>query len=134
MHQILAKAAILFSLTSVLACSASESDSNGDNHGGDSHSHEFPEADCDDGQPIPRYSQIAFSKCTGCHSSELPEGDRNDAPLDINYNTHAEAIKNNAPALGAAAVHRGDMPNIPPDMTDAEKTAFYRWVSCGTPQ
>jgi len=98
----------------------------------DTPSGDEPVVDCTG--TVPTYSEVTmWPACTSCHSSALSGGDRGGAPPGINYDTYAGA-KANA-ALGVSEVYEGAMPY--PDgsgVTDEQKTAFYTWAKCGTPE
>jgi Sec-independent protein translocase protein TatA len=80
--------------------------------------------------------------CTGCHSSHLAADARQDAPIDVNFDTHA-AFKPHASlvyeraVLEAHAVLRdpntaSPMPpaGLPPE---SDRQRLTQWIACGAP-
>lgn len=111
-------------LSLVVGCSGSSEDDDSPSDG--------PTVDCTG--TVPTYSEVTmWTACTSCHSSTLSGGERAGAPPGIDYDTYAGA-KANAD-LGVSEVYEGAMPY--PDgsgVTDEQKTAFYTWAKCGTPE
>lgn len=78
--------------------------------------------------------------CTGCHSSSLAEADRQDAPSDVNFETHALYLPH-AQEVFARVVVEGRAPPasaspMPPAglVPDAELRRLAQWIACGSPQ
>lgn len=73
--------------------------------------------------------QYLRTHCAGCHSEGLPEGHREGAPVGVDLDTWAGALRwaerTQARATGAA-------PTMPPGggPTDAERARFAEWVAC----
>ena len=67
--------------------------------------------------------------CAGCHSSLLPQEQRNGAPISINLDSYADA-KIWADRIAATAL--GDAPTMPPGggPTDDEKALLEEWLDC----
>lgn len=67
--------------------------------------------------------------CTGCHSSLLPEGQRNDAPVEVNFDTYAGVLE-----WHSRVVVRTDpaFPSMPPagGPTELQYELFQEWLSC----
>jgi len=80
--------------------------------------------------------------CTGCHSSHLGAGARQDAPEDVNFDTHAN-FKPRARQVYERAVLEAHAfvqdPNkgspMPPAglPTEAERQRLAQWIACGSP-
>ncbi|MGE0397255.1 MAG: hypothetical protein AB7T06_11085 [Kofleriaceae bacterium] len=70
--------------------------------------------------------------CRGCHSSALPEGMRQDAPLALDFED-LETIRELAPMIAAKAT--GPMPVMPPAAgpSDDERALLAEWLACGAP-
>ena len=68
--------------------------------------------------------------CTGCHSSLLPEGRRNEAPLGVDLDTWEGVVK-----WGTRIEVRstGDSPDMPPGggPTEEERQKLLEWLQCG---
>jgi hypothetical protein len=105
----------------------------------------LPKVDCNMVSTVPKYSELTILKvCNQCHASTLSGKNRYDAPNDVNYDVFA-AAKAKAED-GAREVNGGDMPPSDADkdlaevggldhtISAEEKTAFYQWALCGTPQ
>ena len=69
--------------------------------------------------------------CTGCHSSSLQEGQRQEAPLDVNFDT-LDDIRQRRELILAFAVNTHKMPPAG-GPTDAERDLLGQWFSCGAP-
>lgn len=82
---------------------------------------------------VPTYAELTiWPLCTVCHASSLTGTARQRAPSNINFDTYAAAAA--AATEAAAQVNAGEMP--PPGQTQPtadQKTALYRWASCGQP-
>jgi hypothetical protein len=86
------------------------------------------DADCVD---TPTYEEVAaFNLCVRCHDSTKAGVDRKSAPINVNFNTEAEADAHSLQAV--SMVMKGAMP--PPStglkLTDAEKQQLYTWAMC----
>lgn len=80
--------------------------------------------------------------CTGCHSSHLPATARQDAPEDVNFDTHAlfkprERLVYERAVLEAHAFVQdpntgSPMPpaGVPPE---ADRQRLAQWIACGSP-
>lgn len=83
-----------------------------------------------------RYDNFAagFSAdwCRGCHSSAVPEGGRQDAPLDVNFDTEADLVKWRERILVRAT---GETPTMPPagGPSEEERQLLREWIDCGMP-
>jgi hypothetical protein len=94
---------------------------------------ELPDIDCA-AVTVPSFAEVAaFDQvCTYCHDSSLTTLEmREDAPLDINFDTYEAASKD--PELTAHEVFEGAMP--PSDsgltLTQPQKDQLYAWALCG---
>ncbi len=73
-----------------------------------------------------------LSWCNGCHSSSLPEGSRQSAPLGIDFDgldrvrAHADRIVARSTGASASMPPAGGPP-------EAERQQLAEWVACGTP-
>ncbi len=67
--------------------------------------------------------------CVGCHSSLLPEGMREDAPVGVDFDTY-EAVLTWADRIEARAT--GDTPDMPPGggPNAAEIALLTEWLHC----
>ena len=67
--------------------------------------------------------------CTGCHSSLLPEGQRNLAPVGVDLDTWAGVVQW-GPRIEARSV--GDAPTMPPGggPTAQERAMLAEWLQC----
>ncbi|MFO0618883.1 MAG: hypothetical protein U0414_40215 [Polyangiaceae bacterium] len=73
-----------------------------------------------------------YSYCSGCHSKDLPEGMRQDAPLQSDFDTLASTRLWAARIWARAADHNTTMPPIGgPDDEDRERLG--EWLACGAP-
>ena len=72
------------------------------------------------------------SYCAGCHAKDLPEGMRQEAPLDVDFDT-LDATRAWAKRIWArAGDHNVTMPPIGgPD--EAEREMLGEWLACGAP-
>jgi hypothetical protein len=69
--------------------------------------------------------------CRGCHSSIVPKNMRQNAPLDVNFDTEAD-VTHWAERIQARAA--GAKPTMPPaggPSTD-ERQLLAEWIACGT--
>ena len=72
-----------------------------------------------------------LSQCTGCHSSDLPEGTRQNAPLGVDLDGY-----DNARAWGSRIFIRAAMnTTMPPAFIDipAERELLAEWLRCDAP-
>jgi hypothetical protein len=69
--------------------------------------------------------------CTGCHSSKLPEGSRQDAPVEINFDT-VNDIRSHRSKIVDKAVHSHKMPPAG-GPSDADRELLGQWLGCGAP-
>jgi len=69
--------------------------------------------------------------CTGCHSSALAKGERQEAPLDTNFNT-LDGIRSRSDRILEKAVHTHAMPPAG-GPSDEERALLGEWFSCGAP-
>ncbi len=70
--------------------------------------------------------------CTSCHSSELGEGQRYDAPVGIDFDTYASTVALAALIERSATGDDADMPPVGgPPAHDRERLAT--WFACGAP-
>ena len=67
--------------------------------------------------------------CAGCHSSLLPEGQRNLAPLGVDLDTWAGVVQWGT-RIEARSI--GEAPTMPPGggPTDQEKAMLTEWLQC----
>ena len=80
--------------------------------------------------------------CTGCHSSHLGAGARQDAPEDVNFDTHANfkprerQVYERAVLEAHAFVQDPDKGSPMPPAglpTEAERQRLAQWIACGSP-
>lgn len=69
--------------------------------------------------------------CTGCHSSKIPEGSRQDAPVEINFDSIAD-IRSHQSRIFDKAVHSHKMPPAG-GPNDVERELLGQWLGCGAP-
>jgi hypothetical protein len=70
--------------------------------------------------------------CSGCHSAALPEGERQQAPLDSTYDSLEEIREGAARIWRRAGDHNRTMPPLAgPD--DEEHERLGEWLACGAP-
>lgn len=69
------------------------------------------------------------SWCRGCHSRDLAEELRQGAPLEVNFNTRADARMRGR----RAAFLVGDARTMPPagGPSESERALLVEWMSCG---
>ena len=83
-----------------------------------------------------RYDNFAAgfsaSWCRGCHSSSVPDGGRQDAPRDVNFDTEEDLAKWRDRILVRAT---GDRPTMPPagGPSEEERQLLLEWIDCGMP-
>jgi uncharacterized membrane protein len=97
----------------------------------------------DDGEPVTqdacdqsytRYDNVAapfvINWCRGCHSSSVPKAMRQEAPLDVNFDTEEE-VRNWAERIEARATSAS--PTMPPvgGPTVEERGLLREWIECG---
>lgn len=77
--------------------------------------------------------------CTGCHSSTLPASERQDAPAEVNFDTHALYLPH-AQEVHARAVIEAHAPAasaspMPPAglVPEADRRRLTQWIACGSP-
>lgn len=68
--------------------------------------------------------------CRGCHSSSVPAGMRQKAPLDVNFDTEADVL---AQRERIAARSLGTKPTMPPagGPSAEERALLAEWIACG---
>ena len=73
---------------------------------------------------------FALDWCRGCHSSDVPMGMRQKAPIDVNCDTH-EDIMTWRERIESRAT--GDEPTMPPagGPGEAERALLGEWLACG---
>jgi len=69
--------------------------------------------------------------CTGCHSSALPEGYRQKAPLDTNFDS-LDGILSRRDRILEKAVHTHAMPPAG-GPSEEERALLGQWFACGAP-
>lgn len=69
--------------------------------------------------------------CTGCHSSDLATGSRQDAPTQINLDQQAK-VQGLRERIYARAFESQDMPPIG-DPSQIEIDHLAQWLACGAP-
>jgi uncharacterized membrane protein len=69
------------------------------------------------------------SWCRGCHSRDLPEGLRQLAPLEVNFNTQAD-VRARAGRVGFLV---GEAATMPPagGPSAGERALLVEWLACG---
>ncbi len=67
--------------------------------------------------------------CTGCHSSLLPEGYREDAPLGVDFDSWGGVVEN-ADEIWEKCL--GDSPDMPPGggPTETDFALLAEWLEC----
>lgn len=94
-----------------------------------------------DERPCPDESYLTYESfggpfivtwCSGCHAAALPDGQRQGAPLNSNFDSLKD-IRAWAPRIWArTGDHNATMPPIGvPD--DEERAALGEWLACGAP-
>lgn len=73
---------------------------------------------------------FSASWCRGCHSSAIPEGERQDAPLGVNFDDEAD-LRTWQDRIRVRAT--GATPTMPPvgGPSVAERQALTEWIDCG---
>jgi len=69
--------------------------------------------------------------CVPCHSSELTEEERQDAPLDANYET-LQGVLDHLDKIEVLAVNSDEMPPVG-GPEEEEQELFGEWILCGAP-
>jgi hypothetical protein len=73
-----------------------------------------------------------LSWCNGCHSSALPEGERQGAPLGSDFDDVA-LVREAGPRIWArSGDHNRQMPPLA-GPEDEERTRLGEWLACGAP-
>lgn len=77
-------------------------------------------------------ANIIRQKCLGCHLSTLLEGQRNGAPVGVDFDTFEGAKKEGDEIIERAVT----LSNMPPSgsLSDAEKQALSNWKALGFPE
>jgi hypothetical protein len=71
-----------------------------------------------------------YDWCTGCHSSDMPDGQRQGAPLTVDFDTLEDARAWADRIWARAGDHNATMPPIGgPEET--ERNALGEWLACG---
>ena len=89
-------------------------------------------ADCPD-FTYETYAKGFFdSWCAGCHSPAIPEGERQGAPVGVDFDTHAKVVAASDRILARAI---GPEPTMPPVGGGAawERDRIEAWLRCGAP-
>ena len=73
-----------------------------------------------------------LSWCNGCHSSVLPEGERQGAPLGSDFDDLAMVREAGARIWARSADHNRQMPPLA-GPEDEERTRLGEWLACGAP-
>ena len=73
---------------------------------------------------------FVFNWCRGCHSSSVPAGMRQKAPIDVNFDTEADVVASKERIRLRAT---GAMPGMPPagGPTAEERALLAEWIDCG---
>jgi hypothetical protein len=73
---------------------------------------------------------FALDWCRGCHSSAVPAGMRQKAPMGVNFDTQADVAHWRERILIRAA---GPEPSMPPagGPADEERALLAEWLGCG---
>jgi hypothetical protein len=68
--------------------------------------------------------------CRGCHSSDVPKGMRQNAPIDVNFDTAANVTEFEERIRIRAT---GDKATMPPagGPTEEERALLAEWIACG---
>lgn len=68
--------------------------------------------------------------CRGCHSSEVPEEGRQDAPVGVDFDTDADLARWSERIRARAT---GEMPTMPPagGPSAEERALLTEWIDCG---
>ncbi len=70
--------------------------------------------------------------CTGCHASQLESGNRNGAPISLNFDNVYD-VRDSLDRIQIRTT--GAEPSMPPATgpTDEERELLQSWIECGTP-
>ena len=70
--------------------------------------------------------------CTGCHASTLPEDDRRDAPIDVNFDS-LDSVRGKLDHIWLLAADGNR--TMPPagGPSHAERELLGEWLACGAP-
>ena len=73
---------------------------------------------------------FSASWCRGCHSSMIPDGERQHAPLGVDFDTEAD-LRTWQDRIRVRAT--GNTPTMPPvgGPSTAERQALAEWIDCG---
>lgn len=73
---------------------------------------------------------FALDWCRGCHSSSVPAGMRQKAPMGVNFDTHADVQQWKERILIRAG---GNAPTMPPagGPSADERALLAEWLACG---
>ena len=68
--------------------------------------------------------------CRGCHSSTVPAGMRQKAPIDVNFDTEADVLAHKERIRSRST---GTKPTMPPagGPTAEERALLAEWIDCG---
>jgi uncharacterized membrane protein len=98
-------------------------------------------AACDDGVPPGESCETSFVRydnfaepffldwCRSCHSATVPGDMRQDAPVDVNFDTLGD-IRDHRRRIYELAGNRSSMPPAG-GPSDAEREMLVEWLSCG---
>ena len=75
-------------------------------------------------------AEFSANWCRGCHSSAIPDGERQDAPLAVNFDDEAD-LRTWQDRIRVRAT--GVTPTMPPvgGPSAAERQALTEWIDCG---
>lgn len=76
-----------------------------------------------------------YSNCTGCHSSELPDGQRQNAPVGIDFDGYANTRTWASRIFYRAGTDVGGMPpsvSLPVEVRP-NRDDLADWLACGAP-
>lgn len=93
------------------------------------------ERPCPEGSPLTWDSfgaAFVLSWCTSCHSSDLPEGMRQQAPPDVNLDTAGGVRRNLERVWLRAADGNTTMPPLGGPSPE-ERERLGEWLACGAP-
>ena len=73
---------------------------------------------------------FVISWCRGCHSSAIPQGQRQKAPMTVNFDT-LDDVRNWSERIETRAASA--TPDMPPagGPTEAERALLREWIECG---
>lgn len=88
---------------------------------------------CSDGSDLvwADVSPIFAAHCTHCHHADLATGERQGAPVGLDYDTADTARRNGF--VTWSAVYSTAMPPEPPAVSEPEAWLLWEWLSCGGP-